>query len=311
MYLEKGCEKIKMYRNDIVTTLDKHIFNNERAYLIRKIVDDPDRFVGVFRSTTPRLKLIQYLLQSREIRFGDALEIIIRNFLHEFGYINLDRKIKLSNGKKMNFDQYFTTLTKNRFYLVEQKIRDDHDSSKKTGQLDNFKKKLEYLQSKHGNLLEGIIYFVDPALTKNRKYYEEKLQELRLELGIQLHLFYDGEFFKYFRGNTEDWDLLNTVLLEWRETVPKDVNIDCDNAGDLEELKSVEALIWYKFVTIPELWTSGVVKCVFSKGTNLKELSHFYKNTNLTPIRINHRPVTYHQIADLIQLQLVKYYTFE
>jgi len=66
-----------MDQSKIIEVLNRHVFSQEKAALLQSIAKYPDRFVGVFRSTTPRLKLLQNLLQSREIRFGDALEEII------------------------------------------------------------------------------------------------------------------------------------------------------------------------------------------------------------------------------------------
>lgn len=154
-----------MEHDEITAILNRRVFDDEKEYLVRNIIENPERFVGVFRSTPPRLKLIQNILQSREIRFGDALEDIIQKFLEDMGYKTLEKTI-MHSGRRMNLDQYFTTPDYSQYYLVEQKIRDDHDSSKKTGQVDNFKKKLSYLKTIHGAALTGIMYFIDPALEK-------------------------------------------------------------------------------------------------------------------------------------------------
>src|SRR5260221_349845 len=36
--------------------LNRHVFNEAKSRLLKSIADNPDRFVGGFRSTTPRLK---------------------------------------------------------------------------------------------------------------------------------------------------------------------------------------------------------------------------------------------------------------
>lgn len=89
-----------MDQTDIFAILNKHVFDEEKPYLVKNIVANPERFVGVFRSTTPRLKLIQNLLQSREIRFGDALEEIIEKLLVDMGFIAFPREIQVSKSKK-------------------------------------------------------------------------------------------------------------------------------------------------------------------------------------------------------------------
>lgn len=49
----------------------------------------------------------------------------------------------------------------NKVYFIEQKIRDDHDSTKKRGQIENFEKKLNEMISKYGERnLVGISYFI-------------------------------------------------------------------------------------------------------------------------------------------------------
>src|SRR5947207_9299832 len=108
-----------MDQGKIFDILNRHVFNEDKAALIQTIANNPDRFVGVFRSTTPRLKLLQNLLQSREIRFGDALEEVISVMLAEIGFINLPNSILASSDEnvsevrqetkeRFSCDQYFS-----------------------------------------------------------------------------------------------------------------------------------------------------------------------------------------------------------
>ena len=58
--------------------------------------------------------------------------------------------------------------------MIEQKMRDDHDSTKKRGQFENFLKKVSYLKEKFPNKeIEAGMWFVDNSLVKNKKYYLE------------------------------------------------------------------------------------------------------------------------------------------
>lgn len=57
--------------------LNKHIFEEEKKELLKKIAERPERFIGLFRPTKPGAKILQHILQSHEIRFGDAFEEII------------------------------------------------------------------------------------------------------------------------------------------------------------------------------------------------------------------------------------------
>ena len=66
--------------------LNKHVFSEAKPSLVKNIADHPERFTGVFRSTTPQLKIVQNLLQSREIRFGDAMEEVMAILFQEMGF---------------------------------------------------------------------------------------------------------------------------------------------------------------------------------------------------------------------------------
>ena len=140
---------MKRYRMDydkFCSILNKHIFKEEKKELLKKLADRPERFVGLFRPTKPDAKIFQHLLQSHEIRFGDAMEEIISEFLKDWGFRILPKKVvpDPKNPKKsLDIDQYFTDGS--TYYFIEQKVRDDHDSTKKRGQISNFEAKLEFL----------------------------------------------------------------------------------------------------------------------------------------------------------------------
>ncbi|GAB4433925.1 MAG: hypothetical protein OHK0040_04770 [bacterium] len=52
--------------------LNETIFEKSKPDLIEKIANYPNRYLGLFRPTRAKAKLLQNLLQSHEIRFGDA-----------------------------------------------------------------------------------------------------------------------------------------------------------------------------------------------------------------------------------------------
>ena len=68
------------------------------------------------------------LTQSAEIRFWDAFEIIIEEYFKEKGFIPLEKNIK-DWKNYYNLDQLLQKW--NKIIFIEQKVRDDHDSSKK------------------------------------------------------------------------------------------------------------------------------------------------------------------------------------
>ncbi len=126
--------------------LNKHIFEGEKKELLRRIADNPERFIGLFRPTKPGAKILQHLLQSHEIRMGDALEEIIEEILKDVGFKVLSKSMVNEEGEQLSLDQYFTDGR--IYYFIEQKVRDDHDSTKKRGQISNFETKLEILHKK-------------------------------------------------------------------------------------------------------------------------------------------------------------------
>ena len=66
-----------------VNKLNETLFEGSSADLLSKIVSSPDRYVGIFRPTKPKTKLIQNITQSHEIKFGDALENIFGSSLRK------------------------------------------------------------------------------------------------------------------------------------------------------------------------------------------------------------------------------------
>ena len=107
------------------------IFEKSKADLLEKISKYPYRYIGIFRPTKPKGRILQNLLQSHEIRFGDAFERIIEEYLRIIGCEILQKKFTNSHGETLNIDQCFRRDKKVCF--IEQKVRDDHDSTKKRG----------------------------------------------------------------------------------------------------------------------------------------------------------------------------------
>ena len=69
--------------NKFENIFNKTIFEESKAKLIEKVAEYPNRYIGIFRPTTPSTKLLQNISQSHEIRFGDAFEKIIEEYLKE------------------------------------------------------------------------------------------------------------------------------------------------------------------------------------------------------------------------------------
>lgn len=283
--------------------LNAHIFDDDTRSLIQKVAEYPERYVGLFRPTKPRAKLIQNLLQSHEIRFGDAIESLIREMLKDMGYqVFSGDDLKLEwKDKNLSLDQFFCDKEQKHFYFVEQKVRDDHDSTKKRGQISNFEDKLEALYTQYGDKIVGIMYFIDPSLQKNKSYYENELKKIRsLYEGVGLYLFYGEEFFAHFK-HPKMWDKLLGWLQKWREEIPElpEINMDSNSEESFEELKEVEIKYWRKLVMNNDLWEKGIIQVLFPQGTTLQMVAQYFAEQGTVP---------HQRLAKLIFEQMEQYY---
>jgi hypothetical protein len=296
-----------MENRQLEEILNRHVFNEAKPTLLKSIAENPDRFVGAFRSTTPQLKLLQNLLQSREIRFGDAMEEVISALLQEMEFVILPKNFVAE--EEMSCDHYFCDDEQTRFYLIEQKMRDDHDSSKKRGQFENFRNKITYLKGIHGDHLIGIMYFIDPSLEKNRNYYRGNIENLTASLGIVVRLFYNGELFEYF-GHPALWEQLVSSLKSWRERLggELELNFDKDPESSIEDLVSVSLGTWRKIIGNDLLWSEGVISTLFPNGRTLglqkDAFERFSNDANLKSIYRS----KFHQLAELLDAHLKQYY---
>lgn len=257
------------------------IFNNtiltgQMAEVLEKMAKNPHRFVGLFRPSTPRAKIYQYLLQSREIRMGDALEIAIEALLVEHGLKALPKSLESVQGDELVVDILLDG--KDHTFMIEQKVRDDHDSSKKRGQVENFEKKLTILHSRYGARLVGIIYFIDPTFHKNRNYYIDELRRLQPAMSVEMHLFYGRELFEFLEAGSA-WDQMLEWLESWKNELSElpDINMDQDADAALIELKTINPRLLRKLMQNEALWDQGYVPAVFPTGQALRLLRDYYR----------------------------------
>lgn len=278
--------------------LNKHIFDGEKRELLKNIAEKPERFIGLFRPTKPGAKILQYILQSHEIRFGDAFEELIGEVLKESKFSILNKLLVGEKGDLLSLDQYFES--KGIYYFIEQKVRDDHDSTKKRGQISNFEIKLEILYKKHKDKLVGIMYFIDPDLSKNKNYYLPELKRLSKFYGVKTYLFYGKELFDYF-GKTNLWKKIILWLKQWKNSLLEipDINFDKNSNASFEEIKELPVRYWRKILENKKLWEEGIVKTIFKNGKVLRLIFNYFKQTNMKP---------YQELARKMDDLLSKYY---
>jgi hypothetical protein len=287
---------IKMKYEKFSSILNTGLFANAKVNLLESIAKSPQRYVGLFRSTKPSAKMRQNLSQSQEIKFGDAFEEIIKAYIAEYGYTNLERDIKDKNGNSFNIDQYFSLPGGHIF--IEQKVRDDHDSTKKQGQISNFEKKLDILLTLHTKSeLTGIFYFIDPSFNKNKNYYSREINRLKDTKHKNLYLFYGQELFAHLQ-HSETWSEICDYLEIWRENIPDfpDTNFDLDPVSTLSEIKNLDPILYRKIFEDRDLFRS-TIENIFPTRATLKLLLIFFAQQAISDRR-------YSFLEELLQLRL-------
>ena len=242
--------------------------------MIRKIAHYPQRYIGLFRPTLAKGKIIQNLLQSHEVRFGDAFEALIDGYLKELGFKILKNNLLDSDGSKLKVNHLFSNG--NDIFFVEQKIRDDHDESKKRGEIDSFKKKIVAIKKKfNGKKIKGFFYFIDSSFTKNKKFYREEIEKLSNIHIIPLHLSYGKDFFKEINKENA-WEEILNHLKEWKETVHDlpEINFDENPCKSFDEIKELKHTVLKKLFSNQNL--DDLLHVLFPEGKTLVLLSHYF-----------------------------------
>ena len=230
-----------MKYDDFINIFNRRIFDGAIESLISSMAKSPSRFVGIFRSTPPKAKVLQNISQSQEIKFGDALEEIIGIYLEQNGFKLHPKILRTEDGRELHLDQHFQK--ENKFFFSEQKVRDDHDSTKKSGQFKNFKDKLEFLENKYGPTnITGFFYFIDPEFRKNQNFYKAEIADLQKSKKSKIFLQYGPEFFEYLELD-HVWLEICEYLTEWRNTVPDfpTLNLDANPEETLAAMLSCKS----------------------------------------------------------------------
>lgn len=261
--------------------LNNTIFEKSKADLLEKISNSPSRYIGLFRPTKPKAKILQNLLQSHEIRFGDAFEHVIDEYLKIIGCTILPKRFINNNGEVLNIDQCFKK--EDKVYFIEQKVRDDHDSTKKRGQIQNFEIKLNVMLTKYNEKkLVGIFYFIDPDLTKNKNYYAEELSKMTEDYNVETHIFYGKSLFDYL-GYTDIWNEILEYLAIWKKEIPDlpEINFDLDAQQTFEEIKDLKPIIFRKLLENEELFNE-IILTLFPQKKTLKLLQDYFSKKKET-----------------------------
>ncbi|MCS7245783.1 MAG: hypothetical protein RMJ38_06630 [candidate division WOR-3 bacterium] len=292
-----------MMCDDIITILNEAIFSKDKYELLRRIVDNPERFTGLLRPTKPYGKVIQFLLQSHEIKFGGALQKVIGHAIEQLGYnVEMEKEYELNN-EPLVIDMI---ISRDRTIIVEMKIRDDHDSTKKRGQISNFEKKIEaFIRHSPETKVESVLYFVDPTIRKNEAFYRRAFVNISNFYNIDVHLLYGEELFK-FLGHTDVWHSIVECLKLWKKTIPDLPNVDYDSDinDSVNILRGLSLADWRKLIENDELWEEdGIISRLFKNGDSLRVTCQMFENHGQG--RLSEQ---YKKIAKGLKMRLEKLY---
>lgn len=259
--------------------LNLQVFGEDVNYeILTTVIKNPNRYIGLFRVTNAKTKLIQNITQSCEIKFGDFIEDILTQYISEMGYQNLDKNIGIDeNNDELNVDQLFKKNDENIIYLIEQKIRDDHDSTKKRGQYANFIKKIKLIKTKFANhKIKATMCFSDDSLKKNRRYYLEAIQNNTDDI-VEINIFYGKELFEVLFKRNDIWEeLMNHLKQNKQERCKEILNVpDFDTSMEIRnalmKLKQSEPNLLRRLLS-NRLEYIELRKELFPTGKNLENL---------------------------------------
>lgn len=250
-------------------------FNYE---LLKTVIKNPKRYTGIFRLSNAKTKLIQNVTQSREIKFGDFMEDIVTDYIAIMGYTNLDKNIgNDEDGNALSADQVFKKGTENTVYLIEQKVRDDHDSTKKRGQFQNFKKKYMLLKRQFPNCeINATMWFIDDGLVKNKNYYISETVENNVD-GITQNILYGEELFTQIFDRVDVWNEICDYLKRNKQersneilTIP-DFDTSIEMLEALKKVKTNDANLYRKLISDKPEYIQ-LREELFPTGKNLEQI---------------------------------------
>jgi len=277
--------------------LNETIFGKSKLDLLKKISTNPNRFIGIFRPTKPKGKILQNLLQSHEIRFGNAIEIIITEYLKLNGAELLPNKYDLLDGSYIDVDLCFKY--NDTIYITELKIRDDHDSTKIRGQAQNFELKIDTLLSIHKKekQIVGVFFCIDPGLVKNASFYKRNFEKIKEKLGVKVEMCYGKEFFSLLKIENV-WDEICDYLVKWKKEIPElpEVNFDLDAEQSFNEIKDLSPSIFMKLFENEQLYNE-IILTLFPQKKTLYLLKNYFKELATEQTR-------YKTLYDLLQSNL-------
>lgn len=234
------------------------------------------RIATPFQCFSLREKVSQYLLTSANIQFGKRLEEIMKATLCFYG-ANFDGMPRQING--YDFDQ-LCLYGDNKIIFVEQKVRDDHDSTKKVGQLQNFIAKKELIEELYpGVEIVSCMWFVDPSFAKNKNYYYQNIGK---------QLFYGADIFQYFTQTVDPsfsnaWNFFLTQLQKAKEEI-RQKNSGEELFSQPIDISKVSPSRLYDFMSVAP---PKEIKDVFFAGSDpSEEIQQYYSEKTTKSLKV-------------------------
>ncbi|AVN64350.1 MULTISPECIES: HpyAIV family type II restriction enzyme [Mesoplasma] len=276
-----------MEYKDFKNKLDKKIKIDEFFWtnFIKGLLKDSKRICSDYRVSPIEVKILQNITQSNEIKFGDFLEDIITEYFNELNFENISKHIIENENVSLKCDQlFFVNSDKNDLILIEQKVRDDHDSSKIRGQWDNFSRKVEVLKKEYpSKKIVAIIWFIDPLFRSNKKFYIEKIKNYTFSENVYLKLFYEKELFAFLNDYNEKsleiFDEIKNNIIKYKNELDSK-NIIVPDFGKDEEIFSALKNLDKKEIKKLLGNSENILKLrktVFNDGENIEKIREFYK----------------------------------
>jgi len=180
--------------------------------------------------------------------------------------------------------------------MIEQKVRDDHDSTKKVGQFDNFENKYFALTQRYNNYeIIPIMWFIDDSLVKNRKYYLERMQSMARDYECNPMLYYgDCMFSEIPDFDFEIWEEMIIHLERWKETLPDmpEINFDSNPKAVFEEIKDLSPMFYRKLFNNDEI-IRQIFPIIFPDGKVLSLLCNYF---------LSKKEPIYKNLAEMIEV---------
>jgi len=248
-----------MEYNKFEEILNKTIHEDVILTLLNKLIKDSKRFTSKFNLLSIKDRLVKNILYSVNIKFGYIYEKLFEYQLKENNFKQLISKVENEKGEKLDIDQLVEK--NNKIYLIEQKIRDDHDSSKKEGQINNFNKKINFIKKIYLKPVHAFFWFVDSKFNKNEKYYDLEIKKLIDRYKIDIKLCYGKTLYDYLNMKSA-WQEIDEYFNQ-RENNGYNIS-DIDLNLDKNPQKNFNTILKLEPVVISKLFYNKQLNCILN-----------------------------------------------